>query len=106
MDDILKTLEQSYGPEGDADAYFKLAQQLESKGDLHHAATAYDRAFGLVSDRQDIVQARMRLLDQLSVTEHSVVFRYIPAGTFLMGSENGDPDEQPVHCQVPDLTKM
>ena len=25
------------------------------------------------------------------------MFRYIPAGTFLMGSESGDPDEVPVH---------
>lgn len=90
-------LRQSHGLDGNADTFFTLAQQLEAKDDLHQAATAYDRAFGLDSDRQDIIQARMRLLDQLSVIEHGMVFRYIPAGTFLMGSGNGDPDEQPVH---------
>jgi formylglycine-generating enzyme required for sulfatase activity len=26
-----------------------------------------------------------------------MVFRYIPAGPFLMGSEDGDPDDAPVH---------
>ena len=97
MEDILKTLEHSYKPEGDADMFFKLAQMLESKGNLHRAATAYDRAFGLAPTRRDIAQERMRLLNQLSVTEHDLIFRYIPAGTFLMGSENGDPDERPIH---------
>ncbi|MFD0851524.1 formylglycine-generating enzyme family protein, partial [Actinomadura adrarensis] len=37
------------------------------------------------------------LLDRMAVTEHGIVFRYIPAGTFLMGSAAGDPDETPVH---------
>ena len=31
------------------------------------------------------------------VEEHGIRFRYIPAGSFLMGSDEGDPDERPVH---------
>jgi formylglycine-generating enzyme len=93
MDD----LRQSYGLDGDAKEFFELAQQLEAKNDLHRAATAYDRAFGLAPEREDIAQARIRLLNQLSVIEHGMIFRYIPAGSFLMGSDTGDPDEQPVH---------
>lgn len=84
-------------PEGDAEEVFRFAQQLEKRGDLDAAASAYDRAYGLAPDRDDIRSARAILLDRLSVIEHGIGFRYIPAGTFLMGSESGDPDEQPVH---------
>ncbi len=41
---------------------------------------------------------RQVLLDQLAVVEHGIRFCYVPAGTFLMGSNDGDPDEQPVHA--------
>jgi formylglycine-generating enzyme len=33
----------------------------------------------------------------MAVKEHGITFRYIPAGTFLMGSDTGEPDESPVH---------
>jgi formylglycine-generating enzyme required for sulfatase activity len=36
-------------------------------------------------------------LDSHSIVEHGLRFRYVPGGPFLMGSEGGDPDEQPVH---------
>ncbi|MCB9762187.1 MAG: SUMF1/EgtB/PvdO family nonheme iron enzyme [Alphaproteobacteria bacterium] len=40
----------------------------------------------------------MAMLDQLAVEQHGLRFRYIPAGTFRMGSVNGQPDERPVHA--------
>jgi sulfatase modifying factor 1 len=87
----------SVGPTGDARSLFELGRKLEDAGDLGIAATAYDRGFGLQPDSEEIRNARQALLDRLEITEHGMVFRYIPAGSFLMGSETGDPDEQPVH---------
>ena len=76
---------------------YSLAQDLEAKGELQSAATAYDCAYGLQPGNAEIAEARRRLLDRLAVTEHGINFRYIPAGSFLMGSTKGDPDEAPVH---------
>ena len=67
-------------------------------GDPHAAASALDQAFGLDPDNPAIRQRRQRLLDRLSLNEHGIAFRYVPAGTFLMGSEQGDADERPVHA--------
>ena len=77
--------------------YPELAQRLESQGELSAAATAYDRAYGLQPDNPQLALARQKLLDRLAVAEHGITFRYIPAGSFLMGSTVGDPDERPVH---------
>jgi formylglycine-generating enzyme len=41
---------------------------------------------------------RAELLEKLAIDEHGLLFRYIPSGTFLMGSTSGDTDEQPVHA--------
>ena len=87
----------SHGAGGDAQSLFQLGSKLETDGEFHLAATAYDRAFGLQPDSQRIIKARQALLDKLAVIECGVTFRYIPAGSFLMGSDSGDPDEQPVH---------
>lgn len=81
----------------DASRYAALAHELEAQGDVHGAAKAYDRAFGLAPEDAAIRAARRTLLDRLAVVERGIVFRYIPAGTFRMGSEDGDPDERPVH---------
>jgi formylglycine-generating enzyme required for sulfatase activity len=40
---------------------------------------------------------RADLLDSLAVREHGMVFRYVPGRCYRIGSENGDPDERPVH---------
>ncbi len=85
------------GPEGSPDELLTLGVNLEGEGDLHAAATAYDRAYGLAPDDPDIRTARQSLLDRLSVTELGIHFRYVPAGSFLMGSASGEPDEAPVH---------
>jgi formylglycine-generating enzyme required for sulfatase activity len=97
MDDLRETLFTSYEKDGNARAYVALAEKLVAEGDLHGAATAYDRAYGLARYDARIMGARQELLDELAVTEHGIQFRYIPAGTFVMGSEDGDPDERPVH---------
>ena len=81
----------------DAALYAALGQELEASGEVHSAATAYDRAFGLAPDDTAIRTARQTLLNSLAVVEQGILFRYIPAGTFLMGSEDGDPDERPIH---------
>lgn len=71
--------------------------ELEVSGDLPAAATALDLAWGRAPGDAAIAAARMRVLDALAVVEHGILFRYVPAGAFLMGSELGDPDEQPAH---------
>jgi formylglycine-generating enzyme required for sulfatase activity len=48
-------------------------------------------------DRERVVPLLQQCLNGLAVKEHGLVFRYIPAGTFLMGNANGEPDERPVH---------
>jgi len=90
-------LRKAYGSEGDSKALFSLAQELEVKGDLRISATAYDRAYSLDPENEEIERARKLLLDKLAVVESGIRFRYIPAGTFFMGSNTGDPDERPVH---------
>ena len=81
----------------DIDRLVQLADRLVREGDLHGAATAIDSAYGLDPSHASIALWRAGLLDQLSVTENGIQFRYIPGGAFLMGSNAGDPDEVPVH---------
>ena len=59
------------------------------------AASAFDRAYGLNPADEGVARLRSNLLEELSVQEHGLHFRYVPAGTFVMGSEQGDPDERP-----------
>jgi formylglycine-generating enzyme required for sulfatase activity len=70
------------------------ARELADRGDLPGAASAYDRAY---ARGFDVAAERRDLLDRLAVVEHGIRFRYVPAGTFEMGSATGDPDERPVH---------
>lgn len=88
----------SHGRSGHPREFLAMGRRLEETGEARTAATAYDRAFGLDPRDDSIVHARRFLLDRLAVVEHGLTFRYIPAGTFLMGSEAGDPDELPVHA--------
>jgi formylglycine-generating enzyme len=81
----------------EAQECFGLGAEFEHVGNLEAAATAYDRAYGLDTADTDIQTARQRVLNRLAVLENGIHFRYIPAGTFLMGSASGDPDEAPVH---------
>jgi formylglycine-generating enzyme len=88
---------ESYERTGDARSFLELARTLEAAGRVHLACTAYDRAFGLLPHDGEIKQSREALLQRLAVREHGITFRYVPAGTFLMGSDAGEPDERPVH---------
>jgi sulfatase modifying factor 1 len=88
---------EEHGPIGSAEVYMAAAERLLADGELHLAASALDRAYGLRPDDPGIQLRRAGVLDALSVTALGLRFRYIPAGTFLMGSQDGDPDERPVH---------
>ena len=94
----LEWLLSSCEPEGSAARFFNAGLRWEQRGERHLAATACDRALG--TDRQDatIAAVRQRLLDSLSRSLAGITFRYIPASSFLMGSEEGRPDESPVHA--------
>jgi formylglycine-generating enzyme required for sulfatase activity len=87
----------SCGLEGDAAQYATQARELAAQGEARLAATAYDRAYGLDLANGAIAAERAALLDTLAVMEHGITFRYIPAGSFLMGAADGEPDERPVH---------
>ncbi len=86
-----------FEPEGDPYTLLQIAHSLEADGGREGAATVLDRAFGIDPDNDKVAAERRRVLDSLAVTEHGVVFRYVPAGTFLMGSLDGDADERPRH---------
>jgi formylglycine-generating enzyme len=77
--------------------FVAMADHFLEREDLALAASALDRAYGLAPGNAGIAQHRASILDQLAVHEHGLVFRYVPAGTFEMGSNDGDPDERPVH---------
>jgi formylglycine-generating enzyme len=86
------------GRQGEAAQFIVAADHFLAHGQLELAASALDRAFGLAPEDPSIVVQRRDVLDQLAITEHGLLFRYVPAGTFLMGSSDGDPDERPVHA--------
>ncbi|MBX2804150.1 MAG: formylglycine-generating enzyme family protein [Myxococcales bacterium] len=87
----------SHGAEGDPSGFVVAADWFLDRGERHLAASALDRAYGLAPDDRHITAQRAALLDDLAIEEHGLVFRYVPAGTFRMGSSDGDPDERPVH---------
>jgi len=88
----------SHGPD-DPSRYIAIADHFLGHGDRQAAAAALDRAYGLAPDDAGLARHRAAILDELAVTEHGLVWRYVPAGTFEMGSDRGDPDERPVHAR-------
>ncbi len=88
----------AYRPDESPDQALVIADYFLEHGDLKLAASALDRAWGL-SPREDSIAARRKdVLDQLEVIDRGLRFRYVPAGSFLMGSDRGDHDERPVHA--------
>src|SRR5262249_4847099 len=83
--------------DADVARYVAIADYFLVREDRAAAAVALDRAFGLAPDNSDIARQRAVILDELALREHDLAWRYVPAGTFLMGSATGDPDERPVH---------
>jgi formylglycine-generating enzyme required for sulfatase activity len=76
-----------------------LADLALEAGDQPLLAAALDRAFGLAPHDEAVQRLRQEVLGGLTLYEHGLVFRYVPGGTFLMGSADGDVDERPVHPQ-------
>ncbi len=85
------------GPQGDPSDWVVAADRWLSEGELELAAAALDRAYGLSPADPTIAAQRLDVLDRLQVIERGIAFRYVPAGTFVMGSTQGDPDERPAH---------
>jgi sulfatase modifying factor 1 len=73
------------------------AERLMGSARPRLAAAALDWAFGEDPGDPRIAGRRTEVLDGLRMVEHGIAFRYVPEGTFEMGSHRGDPDEQPVH---------
>lgn len=96
MDERLESLRRQCAVAPSAATWGQLALHLERAEDARGAASAWDCAFGLNPDDPDARRRRAAVLDSLAVEEHGLIFRYVPAGTFLMGSEAGDEDERPV----------
>jgi sulfatase modifying factor 1 len=86
-----------FEPEGNPELLLEVAGQLETDGNLEGAAAVLDRAYGIDPKRADVRRQRAAVLDRLAVVEHGLCFRYIPAGPFLMGNNQGELDEQPWH---------
>jgi formylglycine-generating enzyme len=91
------SLLQEYRATGDPRPVLELAHSLESEGRTELVASALDRAWGLDPQDEDVTVWRCWVLDSLAVDVDGLRFRYIPAGPFLMGCGEGDPDERPVH---------
>jgi sulfatase modifying factor 1 len=87
---------EEFEPEGDRLLLLAIAKDLEDAGNLEGAASVYDRAYGIDPELEPVREGRARVLDALAVTEHGLTFRYVPVGPFLMGSRDGEPDEQPL----------
>ncbi|MEO8702194.1 MAG: SUMF1/EgtB/PvdO family nonheme iron enzyme [Kofleriaceae bacterium] len=81
----------------DPSRYIAIADHFLRLEDRPAAAVALDRAYGLIPNDTDLARHRAAILDELAIQEHGLVWRYVPAGTFAMGSRDGDPDERPVH---------
>ncbi len=72
------------------------------RGDLGLAASALDHAWGHAPYDEALTHERAALLERLSVREHGLVFRYVPAGRFVMGTDDGETDEGPQHVSLVD----
>jgi formylglycine-generating enzyme required for sulfatase activity len=86
-----------FEPEGDPWLLDGIARRLADDGNLEGAAAVWDRAFGIAPEIVEIRQRRWEALDRLAVVEHGIRFRYVPAGPFLMGGNDGEEDERPWH---------
>lgn len=71
------------------------AEAAREAGEREREAALLDRAARL--DRERALPRLLQVLDELSITELGLRFRYIPAGSFVMGASDGDDDEKPPH---------
>ena len=82
--------------QNDAAALLKTARAWLQEGERHRAASALDRAYGLQPEDNQIANLRAEILESLSRRVDGVLYRYVPAGYFLIGSKTGEADERPV----------
>jgi len=71
------------------------AAELRGRGQLAAAASVLDAAAR--QDRDPVLPILKEVLESLQAIEHGITFRYIPEGSFVMGSADGDADEAPPH---------
>lgn len=71
------------------------AAEERRRGELESAAATLDAV--AFQDRNRILPLLREILDFLALTEHGLAFRYVPAGSFIMGCDDGEPDEAPAH---------
>lgn len=90
------------GKQADLQEALVLADYFTEFGSPQLTASALDVAYGLNPEDPGLAHRRIELLDSLAIRKDGFVLRYIPAGTFLMGSDSGDPDESPVHAKTLD----
>lgn len=64
------------------------AEEQRARGDLEGAAATLDAV--AYQDRPRVLPILQGILGELAVTEHGILFRYVPAGTFRMGSDSGE----------------
>lgn len=81
----------------DPEELLRSAQEFVSTGALTTAAQLLDHGYGIRPDFVNLTRLRAEVLDRLAIVEHGLRFRYIPAGRFLMGCDEGEPDERPRH---------
>ncbi|MFO0604509.1 MAG: SUMF1/EgtB/PvdO family nonheme iron enzyme [Polyangiales bacterium] len=74
-----------------------LAARWEADGERERAATALDRAWAADPSNAKVRAERSRVLDLLARDDHGLHWRYVPEGTFWMGTVEGDADEGPPH---------
>lgn len=77
------------------DEAIALAEEQRARGALMDAAATLDAEAPRARER--VLPLLREVLDALTVREHGLVFRFIPAGSFIMGSASGEPDESPAH---------
>lgn len=82
--------------QNDPAALVKRARLWLEQGERERAASALDRAYGLAPDDAEIAGIRGEVLHGLARSLDGVVYRYVPAGYFLIGSKIGEADERPV----------
>ena len=80
----------------DPAALLKKARLWLDQGERERAASALDRAFGLAPHDAQLAEFRLEILEGLARRVDGVVYRYVPAGYFLIGSKAGEADERPV----------
>lgn len=73
------------------------ARRYREHGQLEWSATIFDRLWGLYPQHPFVESERRAVLDELSHESHGLLWRYVPAGPYVMGNNEGEYDERPAH---------